>query len=70
MLLSSRGKELKRKLTDNRTFFIQDITQGFLEAVLLNPFKEAGKCWDLTLQGTVAGQTVAMRATVTVQLLT
>ena len=46
------------------------ITQGFLVAVLFNPFKEAGNCSDLSLQGTVAGQTVTMRATVNVQLLT
>ena len=60
----------RQKLTDYRTLFNQDITQGFLVAVLFNPFKEAGNCSDLSLQGTVAGQTVTMRATVNVQLLT
>ena len=57
-------------MTKYRTLFIQDITQGLLVDVLLNPFKEAGKCCDLSLPGTVAGQTVTMRATVTMQLLT
>ena len=61
----------RQKLTNFRiVLFIQDTTLRFLVVVFLNPFKEAGKFCDLSLQDTATDQTVTMRATVTVQLLT
>ena len=58
-----------RSWSTTEFLIIQDVTQGFFVAVLLNPFKEAGTYCDLSLQANVAGQTATMRATVTVQLL-